>query len=455
MPGWLAARRWLPGGSPAEAAGLGLLLSLSVGLNLLFVAHLCGLPLTAPAALGFLALLTVAATAVLRRAYAPAVPPTPVSSTNDSAWTPAELLLAGLVVLLVVLSAVKGGFYPIVAADAHAYDGRARWIVIEKTLNLSIYRDLGATGATNLSYPPLFPLSLALGYWVGAPQGRVIDTFYFAAAALLIYGFLRRRVPRLGALIGALLLVTTPEIWNHASLALLNLPAMAFFGGALLAALWLVEAPARPPAADRSGWLLAGLLNAGAAGVRSDAALLILATLPAFALLLARRRLDLRAIALRLALLAGPALIVTALWQFYLKSHFGFTNSEPFRPGLIADAATIALVVDNFFRILSFGKIYGLIGWLSLAGLLLTLAWRPRPMAPYRHHLGLAALLALTLIALYQALDPAFGGGLKELLPTSFKRGIFYLIPLLIAALLLAPPIRWALERFDAWQRSA
>lgn len=87
MPGWLAARRWLPGGSPAEAAGLGLLLSLSVGLNLLFVAHLCGLPLTAPAALGFLALLTVAATAVLRRAYAPAVPPTPFSSTNDSAWT--------------------------------------------------------------------------------------------------------------------------------------------------------------------------------------------------------------------------------------------------------------------------------------------------------------------------------------------------------------------------------
>lgn len=453
IPGYLAVERWLPEFDRAGRIGLALLLGMAGGPLLLFAAHLLGAPLTRGTVFALLGTaVTLLTAALVARRRADPAESSAATRASDGAWLPVEWLVAAVTAALLLAAAWKGDFYPISATDAHSYDGRARWIVAEKTLDLSVYASLRATGATNISYPPVYPLALAIGYWSGGTQAKVVDSVFLTALVLVLASAVRREQTRLGGLLAGLLLAATPEVWNHASLGLINLPAMAFLAAAFLVAPARREAGA-PERADAPGWWLAGLLAAGAAGIRNDAAVL---TLAGAAVVLPGCRRPLRH---GLALVL-PALAVTLLWQFYLKFRLGLLNSEPFRAGLVAGPATIAHVGDALVRILFHGPLFAYIFYLLLAALIVTLAgrlwraaWAAGPLDPALRPLTLLAAWGAALVALFQALDPKFGGGLEEILRTSFKRVTFYLLPPAIAGLLLLPPVRNGLRAFERWQR--
>jgi hypothetical protein len=457
LAGILFVRRLRLGGHPAETWGIGILTGLAGGTLLLFLFALAGLRLHKGLVLGTVALLLAGAgfwewfaqrrearragRAARRREAVPAA----------AAWTPAEGLLGLLILFLFFTAAFKANFFPVRAMDAHSYDGRARWIASEETLALSFYEIYAVNSTNNLTYPPLYPLTLALGHYAGGPgQGAV--PYFFAGVLLAFHGILARRVTRTAALFLTLLLCATPDVWNHAGLALTNLPAMAFWGTGLL----LAASESMKPDGSLRRIAMAGFLLLGAAGVRSDATPLLL--LPALAIAAlgfpgaspGRR-------ALVLALLIAPPAVITLLWQWYLKSGLGVIDRSPFRPSLLPEPRLVRVYGLALLRHAGTAGVFGWVFWLAGALVLpsaVVVARRPRsePARLYLLHVSVLLLGAAGLVMLFQQLRIEFGGGPAEIASTSYKRALFYLVPIAIASIGLSPIVRGATEALSRWE---
>jgi hypothetical protein len=466
LAGTVLARRLVPDSGRAERLGLAILLGLGAGTSLLFLAGWALVPLNKATVFCLLVFPTAFLLWLNRNQSTSPISPQSSGSASPP-WTPAEAFVLLLIATLFLLSAVKGNFYPITALDAHSYDGRARWMAAEGTLEVSAYRELKVQGRSNLTYPPNFPLSLALGYWAGADQGKAIDLFFFAAALLVLFGFLRRHLPRIGALLATLALAATPEFWNHASLALTNLPAASFYAAGMLLAIHRAAAfppsgaGAPPSTAKLSIGPAEGLLLAFAAGVRQDATVLTLVAALVLVLVFLPREPVFSRIR-SLTWLVGPSVLMTLSWQLYLKTHLGVLSNEPFRKNLLGGIGVLPGFVGTAAFILGYVPLYGWILYFFLAFVLMSLLERRPSGGPdefvtrraFRVSLCVLAATFGALVGLFNLLDPAFGGGTIEILDTSFKRDIFYLVPLMIAATGLAPSMRALMERIDGWQRS-
>lgn len=136
---------------------------------------------------------------------------------------------------------------------------------------------------------------------------------------------------------------------------------------------------------------------------------------------------------------------MTLLWQIFLSARLGITNNTPLAAGLHPDQ--LMPVLRHLVAIPGDPAIYGwifpLAGAAALAG-----SWRE----PLPRSLLLALLLsAAGLTLLYTALDLPLLGGVTEILTTSFKRGLFYLVPPAVALIVLTPPARRLFEGLDRW----
>ncbi len=487
IPGALLVRRLRPGAPAAELAGLGGLVGLGTGLAFVWAAGAAGLPLSAPVvftALGAAAAALGAVAAGLGAAARRAGPRTGAAGGGTKAaspaWTPAEIAVLVVVLAVFLSSAWRASFYPVSAMDAHAYDGRARWIAAERTLDISVYDIYRITGDGNLTYPPLMPLGLALARWTGADQGKPIDAFYFGALLCTVYGVLRRRLPRLGALAAAALTAMIPELWLHASLGLTNLPATAFLTASFLTAadaLGRLFETGRSEAGRRRDWILPGLLAAFAAGVRPDAIVPAAGAAGVAALILvARTRRVLPALETG-TLLLGPAVFLTLAWRVQLKGMIAPGGDPVFRSSPVPDPV---LAGNTFRALVELLPNPALTGWavpVFLLGAAAALAARgargagapragettgdrdPRSgtsaPAVYGIHCAFTLVTLLLLFALFQQIDPRFGGGGGSYLQNSLKRALFYILPVAIVTGFLSPPIRAGWERVDRFQRAA
>ncbi len=362
------------------------------------------------------------------------------------AWTWAErLLLAGFAgyCLLIVQSAV---YFPTTATDAHSYDGRALFLLHDRRLDLGLYHWPGGpvTAQTNISYPPLLSIALASVYAMGGWQPQLVIAGFALAWPLVLYGALRQRIPRYAALAWTLFLALTPEVFSHASHALLNLPAMALIAAEAVAL-------ARFLGGGGQRWLaLAAAMAAGAAGVRPDAlivhgALWILGL--GFALAGPSRRIA-RARRLGIYLLAGAAPALTwGSWALYLRYAIGL---EAMLPVAAAQRLGPGPVLEAGARLLWRWDIFGatFFAWL----IALPSVFRRRrsdPEARFFHFAVLAVLAAL--VAAFSLIDPRYGGGVEDVLSMSFKRALFYLVPLAGLASALSPPWRGLARRGFGW----
>jgi hypothetical protein len=388
-----------------------LLLGLGAVLATLTLLGVAGVPLTAPLAIGVMGAAAVggvlAARAARGRASAARTAGEGASPWRGR-WSAAEGVLAAVVVAVVAVAALRTTFYPVSAMDAHAYDGRARAIVAERTLDISWYDLPGIDGRSNLSYPPGYPLSLALVYWLGGAHGRIVDIAWLSALLLVVFEFVARRRGRLAGLAAAFLVAAAPEFWRHASLGLTNLAATAAIGAATLAA------------TDRARPWRSALLFGLATLLRIDSALPAL--LVGLALAAGRRRFADLVIAL-------PALVVAVGWQVPLGQWLNGSALSALRPSLLPDPALLARALGA-----ALGNLVrpGLYGWCFLVfagGLAVGLLRGRRPGAEVRCLAALVVVEFLALVALYQQIDPAFGGGTGSYFANSLKRALFVLMP--------------------------
>ncbi|HEX7878099.1 MAG TPA: hypothetical protein VF720_01740, partial [Candidatus Eisenbacteria bacterium] len=277
-----------------------ILLALGGALVTLTLLGVAGVPLVAPLVCAVMLLAGLGLVIAVRRAGAVGD-----RSPWSNRWKAAEILLLAVILAIVGVAGARARFYPVSAMDAHAYDGRARAIVAERTLDISWYDIPGLDGRSNLSYPPGVPLSLALVYWLGGAEGKIMDILWLGCLLLVLFEFVARRKGRLAGLAAAFLVAAAPEFWRHASLGLTNLATTAAIGAATLAA------------TDRGRPWRAALLFGVATLLRIDS--VVVSVSVALALAIGRRRANDLLIAL-------PALAVAIGWQFAL-AHYGIGSA--------------------------------------------------------------------------------------------------------------------------------
>ncbi len=418
--------------------GTAFLVGFAVSMSLVYLAALAGAPIAAPLLIGAAAVTLGLGLALGRRRPLPREPVPP--------WTMAErVLLVGFVVycIVVIQSAL---YFPTTAMDAHSYDGRAQFLLRDHRLDLGLYHWPGGpvTAQTNISYPPLMSLAFASVYALGGWQPDLVTAGFALAWPLTIYGALRQRIPRFAALAWTLFLALTPEIFSHAANALLNLPAMALAGVEAIALARFLGS------GERRWLLLAGIVAAGAAGVRPDAPLVhaaLWAVALGFSLSDPVRRASIgRWFPMFLAAGAAPA-VTWGSWALYLRYAIGLSSMVPMGGGeSIGVAPVLEATGRSLFRWSLFGATF--FAW---AVTLPFLVLRPRAGREARFFHGTAFAVLGALVAAFSLIDPRYGGGVQDVLSMSFKRALFYLVPLVGLASALSPPWRQLARHGFRW----
>ena len=423
--------RWCRAGD----RGAAYLLGFTCFTGLIHAGALIGVPVGAPLILA--AAGTVAAGGLIaarrRSVPVPAFPP----------WTPAEWILAGALGVLALVIAQNALCFPVLATDAHSYTGRSLYLLHDPSLNLALYHWPGGKGVgdTNLAYPPLISLGFAVACALGGWQPKRVTPLFALAWPLLTFDVLRALLPRFAALAWTLVLTLTPELLAHTSFALLNLPAMALAAGE-------AAALARFLATGRRGWLFpAGALAAGAAGVRPDA-IVVHAALGLAALLVLLVHRDRRVLrrALPGLILVGLAPLLTwGSWTAYLAGVVGVRSLGP-----VARGTTIGVpeVLRHLGRLLVSWPAFGFTFLLWLVTLPFSFT---RAGTEARYFRVAAPLVLLALVSLFSLLDRGFGGGPADVLNSSFKRALFYVVPLAGLAAALTPPWSLLARRGYGW----
>ncbi len=403
---------------------------------ILYLAALVGAPIGAPLVLGSAGIVLLAGLA--RGRGAPSLPVTPTAP-----WTPAERVLFGGLLAYFAMVFLNAHFFPVMAMDAHSYDGRARFLVEDGRLDLALYHWPGnpISASTNITYPPLLSLGLAVAYALGATMSKTVIAGFAAAWPLLLYGVLRQSLPRFWTLVWVLVLALTPEVFSHASFALLNMPAMALLALEAVALERFLREGGR-------GWAgLAALAGAAAAGVRPDALVIhgvLVVTAGGFCVI----RRDLPAL-IRLAAVALAPLLTWGTWTWMLGRILETGSGSPLSGDQAVGPNPVLRAAGSF---LTHWGTFGLTFFLWMASLpFLARGAQGR----YYRVATLGSLVAV--VILYSLLDVGYGGGAQEFLNSSFKRALFYLVPLAgLAAALSLPWTRLAaMGRGVLWEKSS
>lgn len=199
-------------------AGLSFLIGSGLSTWLLFILHAhLGLPLTLQFAL--LSFLLVWLLGYVTK---------PVKLANSSNQTsPSRLTL--IPIGITVTAFIIGSYLPLTAWDSIAlYDFRAHAIAITHSL-----ADMTKT-TYDMSYPLHISLLHSFVYMLGGESAQGLHALFFGSLLAVVYERLRSWTNPRWAIIGAILVVTSSELFDHATFAYTNLPYTAYLISGLL-----------------------------------------------------------------------------------------------------------------------------------------------------------------------------------------------------------------------------
>ncbi|NNF08601.1 MAG: hypothetical protein HKN21_17700, partial [Candidatus Eisenbacteria bacterium] len=362
----------------------------------------------------------------------------PVLKKEKVPWSPAEMVLLAAFLVVMACFIMNSSYYPVVAMDAHSYDGRAQYLLHDGTLDLDMYHWPGSNwnGNSNITYPPLHSLGLALFYALGGVQSKMLSGFFLVAFSISLYGVFREGLPRVFAFLLCIFFSLTPEMMSHASFVLLNVPAAALLTASAICLSRMLNTGYR-------GWLiLAGVFAMGASGVRTDAIPIHLSLGVAFTL---AYLIDTRSMKAFLRVLPTFALawalplLTWGTWLLYLRFIIGVEALSPFTTVNNIGAGMMWFVVKQVpFHTGTFAYVF----MAYLVAFALFLIWgRGDARGRFFH---LATLLCFgVIVVMYGFISRDFGGGPKDVLNSSFKRALFNVVPLTVMAIGFSPPWRW------------
>jgi hypothetical protein len=329
---------------------------------------------------------------------------------------------------------IKNLFWPPSEGDSiTSFDKLARVIALEGKLKISLfqYNLQGAAG----TYPPLFHGSFAYVYIFGAETPKVVITFFFLSLLLAFYGFVRSYTNALSAMLFTLILMSTPELYAHAALALGNMPTAAYISAAVLATwIWLDRG-------DEKYFWIGAIMMGFSVWIRSDAIAFVLATLFMIALKIWQNK-NYK----HLFIYAAMGIIPFAAWLLYVKLKIELPQASRFDLSIGYNATRLNTMLNYVkaylfavpYREVHGGQLYGIVFISFFLALLVNtgLAFKRGFKAVFGVH---TLLLIFLLVAFsiyftefYLINEDVQASSIASLMASSFKRGMFYFIPIVL-----------------------
>jgi len=338
-----------------------------------------------------------------------------------------SMLLFATFAGLFYLIAVKGLYWPTSEHDAiGTFDKLGIWFALEGKIHVSLY-DVGLQGAGGI-YPPLFPSAIAYCYLYGGDNPKIISLLFYVATLTIFFFSLRKYNTVFGAALFTLILGWAPEFYSHAALLLSNLPAAAYITAASLSLfIWWKEK-------DQSYFTLSCVMIALSLWLRQD--LIPFAAAGGLIVLwFAIKHKGWK----QLLIYAASVLIPFVTWSLYVKYSLHLSAAERFGAGSFITFAKLKIAGAYLWAYFGFGQqgdsppgyfLYGVAFILPVVLIIanyknITKDWLVIPA----YFLVSLALYTLIFLLIDEQLQ---GATLQSLMESSFKRGLFCFMPVLL-----------------------
>ncbi len=331
---------------------------------------------------------------------------------------------------------VKNLFWPPADHDAiGSFDKLGKIMAIEGQLKISLFQyNLEGAGGV---YPPLFHGSYAYVYIFGALMPKIVTTLFFLSLLTGFYALVKNYVGTTAAALFTFLLMITPELFSHAALSLGNLPTTAYVGPAAIATFtWLDKR-------DTKYFWIGAILMAFVIWIRSDTIVFTAAALLVMTIDLIRQR-NFKQYIAYCAIAVAPFII----WTLYLKMKIHAVQGARFDLGIGYNAERMKLMtgyVDAFLfggqqgRI-DGGQLYGIVFVLFFILFVVNLFFMGTNWESIKRFLQknlsvwvfIFGSFFLYFAVFYLINEKAQNAPLSSLMESSFKRGLFCFVPLVL-----------------------
>ncbi len=340
------------------------------------------------------------------------------------------------VLIALCVSVLKSLFWPTAAYDSIAgYDLMGKVIATEGKLFVSLFKT-GSSGGRAI-YPPLVEGSFAYAYLYGMDSSKIITSLTYLSLLLAFYGLLRKYANSLNAIFFTLLLIATPEMYSHSSMSLTNIPSAAYAAiGLLYLFIWFEKK-------QRYYFYVASLLLALNVWTRNDG---IVFNMAGFLLMVyyAIKNKSWKEIAIYSAISLAPFIG----WTIYLKYKIGIVQDR-FVTHLFWDSDRLLRELRWIKSITFYLMFYGLVFYIFI----FTIALNFRNV--HRDKFALLTLILISFIlyaGIYYQLDEVKQDPLDIMMSYSFKRGLFYFIPLVLFYSATCKPVQLFFEKIEQFR---
>ncbi|MCK4813656.1 MAG: glycosyltransferase family 39 protein [Candidatus Marinimicrobia bacterium] len=329
-------------------------------------------------------------------------------------WPWISLLV--LVAYLLVASVAKSLYWPVTAYDSVAgYDLMGKAIANEGRIFVSLFQ-WNLQGPRGI-YPPLAEGTFAYAYMFGMTSSKLMLSINYISFVLVFYALLRKYTNRISAALFSLIMIVTPEMYAFSSLSNTNVMGAAYAGLAIIYLfLWTDKK-------NKFDFYIASILMGMNVWLRNDG---IIFNISGFLILLwnAFREKNWKPIFIYSVIAFSPFII----WTIYLKYVIGISQDR-FVNYLYWDG-------DRFKKLMQWIKIlimntsyYGWSFYIFFVSLVLNIKHF------YRDKIILLELIFISFLgfaAVYYQLDDLKQDPLDSMMRNSFRRGLFYFIPMIL-----------------------
>jgi hypothetical protein len=340
------------------------------------------------------------------------------------------LFLTGLVVYILYVVSAKTLFWPTAAYDSvTGYDLMAKVSAIEGTFANSIFNPDYSFGSIRCTYPPYVSGSYALAYMTGLESSKISQVFIVLSLFFLFWATIRQYMHETIAILFTLIFLVVPELLAMSALSLSNVPQITFAAIGMIYLYQYIEKR------ESNRLVLAIVLLALNVWTRSDGVVFIfgggiMLLFDAYR----KYKFSVKNYWKTMLIYAVGTITPFLLWQIFLATYIptSYSNSNVFVNTLFWDYDKFVGLFSLIWEVISSTQLYGITFILILVLLILnfknTLVDKPT--------LGLGILTTLvTYIFIYYQMDNGsdkFGYSLGSMVKSSFKRGMFPFIPLLL-----------------------
>ena len=329
---------------------------------------------------------------------------------------------------------LKNLFWPPAEGDSiTSFDKLGRIMAIEGKLKISLFQ-YNLQGAAGI-YPPLFHGSFAYVYIFGAETPKIIITLFFLSLLLLFYQFVKSYVGATAAMLFTLILMATPELYAHAALALGNMPTATYIcAGALSIYTWMDKG-------DKKYFWLGAIMMGFTVWIRSDAIAFVAASLFMVFLYVLKTK-DFK----RLFMLGAFTIIPFIGWLLYVKLKIEMPQASRFNFAVGYSAERMSTMLGYIkayllavsYREVHGGQLFGIVFISFFTALLINagLAFKNGAKSVFGNQsfllLFILVSFALYFTEFYLINEDVQAASIASLMASSFKRGMFYFIPLVL-----------------------